>query len=111
MTSDADDGHKGVSATNTNSTVAALTPLPESMLRIPVSVQVVLGSVRMPVARLIELVPDTLITLDQTLGTGATVLANGREVARGDIVVLDDGEAPHRLAISITEILIPSSAV
>ena len=76
--------------------------LPSAVLRIPVSVQVVIGSTRLPLSQVTRLAPGTLLTLEEKLGTPARMLVNGREVARGNLVVLDDGEG--RLGLTITEV-------
>jgi flagellar motor switch protein FliN/FliY len=77
--------------------------MPELIMRIPVTVQVVLGTVRMPIAEIAKLAAGSMVTLDQALGTPVSLLANGREVARGDIFVLDGEEA--RLGVRITELV------
>lgn len=76
--------------------------LPSAVLRIPVSVQVVIGTARMPLSQVTELMPGTIVTLEERLGTPARVLVNGREVARGELFVLD-GEG-ERLGLTITEV-------
>ena len=82
--------------------------MPESVLRIPVAIQVVIGTASLPLSKVAQLGPGSMIPLDQKLGTPATILVNGREVARGDLFVLEgDGE---RLGITITEVLPGDSA-
>lgn len=76
--------------------------LPESILRIPVTVQIVLGTTRMPIGKVADLKPGSTVTLDQKLGAPVTVLVNGREVAKGELFVLD-GEQ-DRLGVTITEL-------
>lgn len=76
--------------------------LPEAVLRIPVNVQVVIGSVRLPLSQVTKLGPGTTLTLEEKLGAPARMLVNGREVARGDLFVVD--EANGRLGIAITEV-------
>jgi flagellar motor switch protein FliN len=76
--------------------------LPGAVMRIPVSVQVVIGSAKLPLSQISELSPGAVIKLDQKLGTPATILVNGREVAKGELFVLEgDGE---KLGITITEV-------
>jgi flagellar motor switch protein FliN/FliY len=76
--------------------------LPSAVLRIPVSVQVVIGTARLPLSQVAELKPGATITLDEKIGAAAKLLVNGREVARGEIFVLEgDGE---RLGLTITEV-------
>jgi flagellar motor switch protein FliN len=74
-----------------------------SIMKIPVSVQVVIGSTRIPLSQISELAAGSMITLDQKLGAPASVLVNGREVAKGDVFVLD-GDS-QELGITILEIV------
>jgi flagellar motor switch protein FliN len=76
--------------------------MPGSILKIPVAIQVVIGSARLPLSQVAQLGPGAMITLDQKLGTPATILVNGKEVAKGELFVLD-GEG-DRLGITITEV-------
>lgn len=76
--------------------------LPGAVLRIPVSVQVVIGTARLPLARVAGLAPGTMLTLEEKLGTPARMLVNGREVARGELFVVDASDG--RLGITITEV-------
>lgn len=77
-------------------------PLPGAVMRIPVAVQVVIGSTKLPLSQISELSPGAVIKLDQKLGTPAIILVNGREVARGELFVLDGEE--EKLGITITEV-------
>lgn len=81
---------------------AAAPELPDSILQIPVTVQVVLGSTRLPIGKVAELHAGSAVTLDQKLGAPVTILVNGREVAKGELFVLD-GEM-DRLGVTITEL-------
>lgn len=76
--------------------------LPEAVLRIPVTVQVVIGSVRLSLSHVTRLAPGVTLTLEEKLGAAARMLVNGREVARGDLFVVDEAEG--RLGIAITEV-------
>ena len=76
--------------------------LPGAVMRIPVAVQVVIGSTKLPLSQISELSPGAVIKLDQKLGAPALILVNGREVAKGELFVLD-GEG-DRLGITITEV-------
>jgi len=75
----------------------------ETILAIPVTVQVVLGTTTMPVASLMKLGRGAIISLDQKVGDPVNVLVNGRVVARGEVVVVD--EANSRFGVSLTEIV------
>ena len=75
----------------------------DAILSIPVSVQVVLGTTSMPVAKLMKLGRGAVITLDQKVGAPVHVLVNGRLVARGEVVVMDDDSS--RFGVTLTEIV------
>ena len=81
----------------------AETPSLDAILSIPVTVQIVLGTTSMPVARLMKLGRGSVITLDQKVGAPVNVLVNGRVVARGEVVVLDEDNS--RFGVSLTEIV------
>ncbi len=87
---------------NAKSSSVGRLALPESVLKIPMSVQVMIGSARIPLSQVAQLEPGSIISLEQPLGAPAVILVNGKEVARGDLFVLD-GEG-DRLGISITEV-------
>ena len=72
-------------------------------MRIPVTVKVVLGSATMPVANLTKLGRGAIIPLDRRVGEPVDVVVNGRIVARGEVVVVD--EATSRFGISLTEVV------
>lgn len=80
----------------------------DSILRIPVTVQVVLGSARMPVAHLMKLGRGAVVALDQRVGEPVNVVVNGRIVARGEVVVVDEDNS--RFGVSLTEIVGSSDA-
>jgi flagellar motor switch protein FliN len=74
-----------------------------TILSIPVTVQVVLGSTLLPVASLMKLARGAVISLDQRLGDPVDIVVNGRVVARGEIVVVD--ELSQRFGVSLLEIV------
>ena len=80
----------------------------DTILKIPVTVQVVLGSTTMPVASLMKLGRGAVISLDQRVGEPVNVVVNGRVVARGEVVVVDEDSS--RFGVSLTEIVNSSSA-
>jgi flagellar motor switch protein FliN len=80
----------------------------ETILRIPVSVQVVLGSAKMAVANLMKLGRGAVISLDHRVGEPVDVVVNGRIVARGEVVVIEDDNS--RFGVSLTEIVGPNSS-
>jgi flagellar motor switch protein FliN/FliY len=80
----------------------------DTILKIPVTVQVVLGSTSMPVASLMKLGRGAVIALDQRVGEPVNIVVNGRVVARGEVVVVDEDNS--RFGVSLTEIVTSSSA-
>jgi flagellar motor switch protein FliN len=79
-----------------------------SILRIPVNVQVVLGQASMPVANLMKLGRGAVIPLDHRVGEPVDVVVNGRVVARGEVVVVEDDNS--RFGVSLTEIVGPNGS-
>jgi flagellar motor switch protein FliN len=82
---------------------AAMSPNLDMVMRIPVTVKVVLGSTTMPVASLVKLGRGAVIPLDRRVGEPVDVVVNGRVVARGEVVVVD--ESTSRFGISLTEVV------
>ena len=80
----------------------------DPILRIPVTVQVLLGSATMPVADLMKLGRGAVIPLDHRVGEPVEVVVNGRIVARGAVVVVEDENS--RFGVSLTEIVGGSAA-
>jgi flagellar motor switch protein FliN/FliY len=80
----------------------------DTILKIPVTVQVVLGSTSMPVASLMKLGRGAVISLDQRVGEAVNIVVNGRVIARGEVVVVDEDSS--RFGVSLTEIVTSSSA-
>ena len=73
------------------------------VLGIPVTVDVLLGSTTMLVADLMKLGRGAILPLDGKVGDHVTIAVNGRAVARGEIVVLEDED--FRLGVSLTEVM------
>ena len=78
-------------------------PSLDTILNIPVSVQVVLGSATMPVATLMKLGRGAIVPLDHRVGQPVDIVVNGHVVAKGEMVVLDGDSS--RLGVSLTEIV------
>ncbi len=85
------------------SAAAPSAPRYDAILSIPVTVQVVLGTTTMPVASLMKLGRGAVVSLDQKVGDPVNVVVNGRVVARGEVVVVDEDSA--RYGVSLTEIV------
>ncbi|WP_108662723.1 flagellar motor switch protein FliN [Acuticoccus kandeliae] len=82
-------------------------PSIDTILRIPVVMQVVLGSATMPVANLMKLGRGQVVALDHRVGEPVDIVVNGRTIARGEVVVVDDDSS--RFGVSLTEIVGPAS--
>jgi flagellar motor switch protein FliN/FliY len=77
------------------------------IMDIPVTMQVVLGSAVMPVANLVKLGRGAVVKLDTSIGDPVDLIVNGRIVARGEVVVLENEES--RFGITLTEIVSPGA--
>ena len=75
----------------------------DAILGIPVSVQVVLGGATMPVADLMKLGRGAVVPLDHRVGQPVDVVVNGRTVARGEMIVID--EATSQLGVTLLEVV------
>ncbi len=78
--------------------------IPENMRAvgdIPVSVRTVLGTATIQVNKMLRLNPGTVVEIDRRIGEAIDVYANDQLVARGELVVGEDG----RLSVTMTEIM------
>jgi flagellar motor switch protein FliN/FliY len=82
---------------------SAAEPNLEAILQIPVSLKVLLGTASMPVAALVKLGRGSIVALDRKVGDPVDVTVNGRLIARGEVVVLE--EDGSRFGISLTEVV------
>lgn len=80
-------------------------PKIDSILRIPVRLQVLVGSATLPVADLLKLGHGAVIPLDSRVGDPVEVVVNGRSIARGEVVIVEDDST--RFGVSLTEICEP----
>lgn len=74
----------------------------ELLLDIPLEISVELGRMKMQVRDVVELGSGSIIEIDKAAGEPVDVLVNGRLVARGEVVVIEDN-----FGVRITEILTP----
>lgn len=75
----------------------------ELLYDIPLEVSVELGRVRMVVKDVIELGSGSIVEIDKAAGEPVDVMVNGRLVAHGEVVVIEDN-----FGVRITEILSPA---
>jgi flagellar motor switch protein FliN len=88
--------------------VGGTTPMPrglELLHGVIMDVTVELGRSRMSVRELLALTPGTVLELDRAAGSPADLLVNGRLIARGEVVVVDED-----FGLRVTEILDDSAA-
>ncbi|PID54074.1 MAG: flagellar motor switch protein FliN [Micrococcales bacterium] len=69
---------------------------------VEMTLSVEIGRARMSVRELLALAPGTVVELDRAAGAPADLLVNGRLIARGEVVVVDED-----FGLRITEILPP----
>lgn len=74
-----------------------------AVLQIPVAVKAVLGSATVPIGTLMKMRRGTVLALNRRVGEPIELVVNGRVVARGEVVVLEEG-VPH-LGVSLTEVV------
>lgn len=74
-----------------------------AILDIPVSVKVVLGAATVSIESLAKLGRGAVIALNKKVGEPVDVTVNGRLVARGEVVVLEDDNS--RFGVSLTEVV------
>jgi flagellar motor switch protein FliN/FliY len=72
----------------------------EAVFDVPVRVSVVLGRTRMPVSSLLKMDVGTVIELNRQVGEAIEIYVNGRLVARGEIVLVE-----NKLGVTMTEII------
>lgn len=72
----------------------------ELIADVSMTVTVELGRVKLTVRDLLALREGSLVELDRQAGAPVDVMVNGRLVARGEVVVLDD-----ELGVRVTEIV------
>lgn len=68
---------------------AGRTPI-ELLQDVPLEVTVVLGQTRLRVRDVLSLSPGSIVELDRLAGEPVDVLVNGRMIAKGEVVVIDE---------------------
>src|SRR5689334_804461 len=87
-----------------NLTAATLRGGLDMLHDVEMEVSAELGRTRMSVRELLSLIPGAIVELDRAAGSPADLLVNGRLIARGEVVVIDEN-----FGIRITEIVAPGS--
>jgi flagellar motor switch protein FliN len=77
------------------------------IMGLPVMMKVVLGSTKMPVATLAKLAKGSVVKLDKMVGDPVDILVNGRLIARGEVVVLNEGTSRFGVVLTQVGALLP----
>ena len=72
----------------------------ELLLDVPLEVSVELGRTRMSIQSLLALGPGSVIELDKIAGEPLDIMVNGRLIARGEAVVVND-----KFGVRLTDIV------
>jgi flagellar motor switch protein FliN/FliY len=70
------------------------------LLDVPVSLTVELGSCKLPMREVLALANGSVVTLDKGAEEPVELLVNGKLLARGEVVVVD-----NKFGIKVTEII------
>lgn len=72
----------------------------EAVFDVPVKVKAILGRTNIEVSELLKVGKGTVIELDRKVGEAIDIFVNNRLVARGEVVLVEDG-----LGITMTEMI------
>ena len=72
---------------------------------VPVDLAVEIGRTTMTIGETLALGPGSIITLNRLAGEPVDLLVNGKPIARGEVVVIDE-----EFGLRVTEVLAPKSA-
>ena len=73
---------------------------------VPVELAVEIGRTRMTIGETLALGPGSIVSLNRLAGEPVDLLVNGRPIARGEVVVVDE-----EFGLRVTEILSVSTAL
>jgi flagellar motor switch protein FliN/FliY len=76
------------------------------ILDVPLQISVELGKTRKKIQEILELSPGSIVELDKMAGEPVDILVNGKIIAKGEVVVIDD-----TFGVRITDILAPSNRI
>jgi flagellar motor switch protein FliN/FliY len=77
----------------------------ERLYEVPVELAVEIGRTMMTIRETLALGPGSIVTLDRLAGEPVDLLVNGKPIARGEVVVIDE-----EFGLRVTEVVGPSSA-
>ena len=73
---------------------------------VPVELAVEIGRTTMTIGETLELGPGSIVSLNRLAGEPVDLLVNGRPIARGEVVVVDE-----EFGLRVTEIVSVSTAI
>lgn len=76
------------------------------VLDVPVEVAVEIGRTTMTIRETLAIVPGSIVSLDRMAGEPVDLLVNGRRIARGEVVAVDE-----EFGLRVTEVVSPQSVV
>ena len=88
---------------NTGAGAAAAVIGLQKIQKLKVRVQAMLGTAQLTISELANLERGDVINLETKIGDSISILANGDEIARADIIVTQDD--PPRFALTLTEVV------
>lgn len=74
------------------------------LLDVPLQVTVELGRTRLRIRNVLDLAPGSIIELDKLAGEPVDVLVNGKQIARGEVVVINE-----EFGVRITDVAHPAT--
>ena len=77
----------------------------ERLYDVTVELAVEVGRTRMTIGEALNLGPGSIVTLNRLAGEPVDLLVNGKPIARGEVVVIDE-----EFGLRVTEVLAPKSA-
>jgi len=99
MSQDVDFQPLGDAVDPAGSPIEAITDL-RRLAGVPVDLSVEIGRTHMSVGETLELREGSVVTLDRMAGEPVDLLVNGKPIARGEIVVIDE-----QFGLRLTEVL------
>ena len=77
----------------------------ERLYDVPVELAVEIGRTQMTIRETLALGPGSIVTLNRLAGEPVDLLVNGKPIARGEVVVINE-----EFGLRVTEVLTPKSA-
>lgn len=73
---------------------------------VPVELAVEIGRTRMTIGETLSLRPGSIVTLNRLAGEPVDLLVNGKPIARGEVVAIDE-----EFGLRVTEVVSPTAAL